>query len=211
MRTLTDTDAFLIRDASGNSYYGGDQEWFGVDKESCKEYRKEAACGATTCANILAYLARTRSGLAGLAPSGLHDKEEFLAFMKAVYPFVRPGLIGIMPADFTRGAQEYSAARGFEFTYDLLTVPAASSKRPKEDAMYGFLNAALVDDLPVAFLNLSGGRVKNLDSYHWVTLVGLDDASGVCRIVDNGRLLDVALKKWLRRSTLGGAFVVIRP
>ncbi|MDR2163722.1 MAG: hypothetical protein LBO70_07285 [Clostridiales Family XIII bacterium] len=207
MKALSNTDAFLIRDASGNSYYGGDQEWFG----SHKEYRKEAACGATTCANILGYFARTREGFTGLAPYDLNDKEGFLAFMKAVYPFVRPGLIGIMPADFTRGAREYAAIVGFEFDYDILTVPAASNKRPKAGDIYRFLGAALEDDLPVAFLNLSGGRVKNLDSYHWVTLVSIDDASGKCKIVDNGRLLEVDLKKWLRRSVLGGAFVVVKP
>jgi hypothetical protein len=206
MMTLANTDAFLIRDASGGSYYGGDQEWFG----SRKEYRKEAACGATTCANILGYLAQTRPSLAGLAPHNLGDKDGFLDFMKAVYPYVRPGLIGIMPADFTRGATEYSARLGFEFEYDMLTVPASSSKRPSPDAMYRFLNAALADDLPVAFLNLSGGRVKNLDSYHWVTLIGLEEKTVACRIVDNGRLLDVELMKWLRRSTLGGAFVIIK-
>jgi hypothetical protein len=204
---LSNTDAFLIRDASGNSYYGGDQEWFG----SRKEYRKEAACGATTCANVLGYLAQTRAEFAPLAPYDLKSKDDFLKFMKAVYPYVRPGLIGIMPGDFTRGASEYSEALGFEFEYDLLTVPAASSKRPGPDAMYKFLNAALADDLPVAFLNLSSGRVKNLDSYHWVTLTGIDDEKGICQIVDNGRLLDVDLKKWLRRSTLGGAFVVVEP
>jgi len=207
MTTLNNTDAFLIRDASGHSYYGGDQHWFGNEKA----YRKEAACGATTCANILGYLAQTREEFAGLAPFDLHDKNSFLEFMKAVYPFVRPGLIGIMPADFTRGAEEYAAGLGFAFEYDLLPVPAASQKRPGADAMYRFLNAALSKDLPVAFLNLSGGRVKNLDSYHWVTLVGLDDGADLCRIVDNGRLLDVELKKWLKKSTLGGAFVVIEP
>jgi hypothetical protein len=207
MITLSDIDAFLIRDASGNPYYGGDQEWFG----SRKEYRKEAACGATTCANILGYLAQTRPALEGLAPYGLHAKDSFLEFMKAVYPYVRPGLIGIMPADFTRGASEYSAALGLGFEYGLLTVPAASSKRPGPEAMFRFLGAALTDDLPVAFLNLSSGHVRNLDSYHWVTLVGVDVSKGVCQIVDNGRLLEVELKKWLRRSTLGGAFVVVEP
>jgi hypothetical protein len=207
MKTLSNLDAFLIRDASGHSYYGGDQEWFG----SHKEYHKEAACGATTCANVLGYLAQTRSEFAGIAPYDLHGKDGFLTFMKAVYPFVRPGLIGIMPADFTRGAEEYAQTRGVEVAFDMLTVPAASSKRPSTDAMYRFLDMALADDLPVAFLNLSGGRVKNLDNYHWVTLAGLDGAAGICRIVDNGRLLDVDLKKWLRRSVLGGAFVVVKP
>jgi hypothetical protein len=206
MITLSNIEAFAIADSS-SSYYGGDQRWFGDGKK----YRKEAACGATTCANILGYLAQTKDGLAGLAPYDLHDKEGFLKYMKAVYPFVRPGLIGIMPADFTRGAEEYSATHGIEFGYDILTVPAAASKRPGERAMFNFLEDALADDLPVAFLNLSSGRVKNLDSYHWVTLVGADESAGVCRIVDNGRLLDVALKKWRKKSTLGGAFVVVEP
>jgi hypothetical protein len=152
-----------------------------------------------------------KDGLDGLAPYDLHDKDGFLKYMKAVYPFVRPGLIGIMPADFTRGAEEYSATHGIEFGYDILTVPAASSKRPGERVMFNFLEDAIADDLPVAFLNLSSGRVKNLDSYHWVTLVGVDESAGICRIVDNGRLLDVALKKWRKKSTLGGAFVVVEP
>jgi hypothetical protein len=208
MIILSNTDAFLIRDASGISYHGGNQSWFG---SRSKEYHKEAACGATTCANILGYLAQTREGLAGLAPYELHDKGGFLSFMKAVYPFVRPGLIGIMPADFTRGVSEYSGKMGFEFECDMLTVPAASSRRPGAERMYRFLSDAIADDLPVAFLNLSSGRVKNLDSYHWVTLTGIEEETGMCRIVDNGRLLDVNLKKWLKRSTLGGAFVIVEP
>ncbi|MDR0519953.1 MAG: hypothetical protein LBG82_07915 [Clostridiales Family XIII bacterium] len=207
MLTLGNTDAFLIRDASGSSYYGGDQHWFGDGKT----YRKEAACGATTCANILGYLARRHEGLAGLAPYTLHGKDGFIEYMKAVYPFVRPSLIGIMPADFTRGVEEYSAGLGFELECEVLAVPAASLKRPAMDSVCRFLETALADDLPVAFLNLSSGRVKNLDGYHWVTLVGLDGESGICRIVDNGRMLDVDLKKWLKRTTLGGAFVVIEP
>jgi hypothetical protein len=207
MAELRNLEYFRINDASGRSCYGGDQAWFGPDKA----YREEAACGATTCANILGYLAQSRPGLAALAPFDFHGKDGFLAYMKAVYPAVRPGLIGIMPADLTRGVREYAAERGFEFEYAQLSVPAASSKRPSFDAVVDFANEALEDDLPVAFLNLSGGRVKNLDNYHWVTLVGLDGAAGTCRIVDNGRLLDVDLKKWLKKSTLGGAFVVVRP
>jgi hypothetical protein len=116
-----------------------------------------------------------------------------------------------MPADFTRGVEEYGAALSFSFEFDMLAVPAASRKRPQPDGMYRFITAALADDLPIAFLNLSGGRVKNLDSYHWVTLIALDEATGMCQIIDNGKMLDVDLKKWLKKSTLGGAFVVVEP
>jgi hypothetical protein len=206
MNTLRNIELLAI-EHGGRTFFGGDQGWF----DDRKVYRKEAACGATTCANVLCYLARTRERLAGLVPFDTGTKAGFLDYMKEVYPFVRPGLIGIMPADFTRGAGEYSEKHGFSFEYKLLTVPAASAKRPSAERMYDFINEALAGDLPVAFLNLSSGRVKNLDSYHWVTLTGMDESTGLCRIADNGRLLDVDLMKWLKRSTLGGAFVVISP
>ncbi|MDR1954000.1 MAG: hypothetical protein LBQ21_05935 [Clostridiales Family XIII bacterium] len=201
--TLTSTDVFKISDESGTVYYGGDQRWF-----PAKDFKKDAACGATTCANILNYFARTKADAARLCPFDSHTKNGFLDFMKDIYPFVKPGIIGIMPGDFTKGGENYAASRGFTLTHDLLTVPAAKGHRPTAETAARFISAALSDDLPVAFLNLSNGRVKNLDSYHWVTIVALDTASMMSRIVDNGRLLDVDIAKWLKRSTMGGAFVV---
>jgi hypothetical protein len=203
--SLASPDVFCISgENEHNIYYGGDQKWF-----SSRDFKKEAACGATTCANILNYFARTREDAAQLRLSDANNKDAFLGFMEDIYPFVKPGLVGIMPADFTKGAVEYAESRGIALTHDMLTVPAAKNKRPTPEAVARFVSAALADDLPVAFLNLSNGRVKNLDGYHWVTLTGIDTDSMMIEIIDNGKKLDVNAAKWLKRSTMGGAFVVL--
>jgi hypothetical protein len=202
--SLLSPDVFRIADDTGTLYYGGDQQWF-----SAKHFKKEAACGATTCANILNYFARTKKDAAALCPFDTCTKEGFLKFMEDIYPFVKPSLIGIMPGDFIKGAEEYAASRGIALTNDLLTVPAAKTRRPTAEAAGRFISAALSDDLPVAFLNLSNGRVKNLDSYHWVTIAGIDTASMAISIIDNGQRFEVDLAKWRKRSTMGGAFAVL--
>ena len=200
---LKSIETFRIKDADDN-YYGGNQKWL-----VGKEFHKEAACGATTCANILAYLSYHYEGYDGICDFDISKKDEFTELMKAIYPYVKPGLVGIMPADYIKGAVEYSKDKGIELTSDLLTVPATQSKRPSFEYMSRWIAAAIEEDSPVAFLNLSSGRVKNLDGYHWVTIVAIDVEAGMVKIVDNGRLLDVNIAKWLKRSTMGGAFVII--
>jgi hypothetical protein len=200
---LNNTDAFLIRDASGVIYTGGDQRWY----DSKKEYRKEAACGATTCSNIMSYFAQSSPELSGLCPFDLHSRDSFLELMKAVYPFVRPGLLGIMPGDFIRGINEYSASRGFKFETRFLSFPATRKDRPAAGSVYLHIKSALQADLPVAFLNLSNGRVRHLDSYHWVTVTALDDEKETVVIVDNGRSHEIDLAKWIKKTTMGGGFV----
>ena len=202
--SLNNIDAFIINDAEGTKYYGGNQKWF-----VGKDYAKEAACGATTCANILGYLSKRDEEYKGVCKFDTTSKDDFTEFMKAIYPFVKPGLIGIMPADFIKGAKDYARTCGIEISRELMTVPAAKGKRPSYDYMVRWISAAIEDDLPVAFLNLSSGRIKNLDGYHWVTVVAIDIDEKRIKIVDNGNLLDVDISKWLKRSTMGGAFVIL--
>ncbi|MDR2486804.1 MAG: hypothetical protein LBD12_02455 [Clostridiales Family XIII bacterium] len=207
--SIEHADAFLIWDASAAQYHGGDQHWFAPGGQ----YRREAACGATTCANILAYFARTRPELSGLAPKGadLSTRQGFLQHMKAVYPSLRPGLLGLMPDGFREGAVGYAGKRGIGLRLETVTVPAMRGRRQGFAELARFLSDALGQDLPVAFLNLSNGGVHNLDSYHWVTLTALDEGTGEAQIVDNGRHLPIALSTWLKKTTMGGAFVVLHP
>lgn len=193
-------------DSDGRIWIGGDQHWFPPP-----EFHKEAACGPTTCTNIFAYLSRVHPAFKALctfdAANDIVDQTTFIKYMKEIYPFVKPGPIGLMPEEYIKGASDYAASKGISLQFSRLTIPAARSKRPSRDAVARFLHTALEANIPVAFLNLSSGRVKNLDSYHWVTLIAYDESSGICRIVDNGRALDVSLAQWLQRSAMGGAFV----
>jgi hypothetical protein len=201
--SVASIDEFRIKSESGATFYGGDQYWYSMD------FKRGAACGATTCANILAYFARTRKELSGFFPVNLYSRVGFIEFMEEVYPFVKPGIGGIMAGDFIKGLTEYSSSRAVEFAVRKLVVPASRNSRPTAKVVGDFIANALVDDIPVAFLNLSNGRVQNLDSYHWVTIVSLDTDTMDAEIVDNGHLLKVDIGKWLRQSALGGAFVVV--
>jgi hypothetical protein len=203
--SVTRTESFQITGGAGTVYYGGDQHWLS------KDFKKEAACGATTCSNIMAYFARTRDGYAALCPCDLASKDGFIHLMEEMYGFVKPGMIGIMPGDFIKGATDYGASKGYAFTTVMLAVPGPKRNRPEPSTAARFIRDSLSADIPVAFLNLSSGRIRNLDSYHWVTIVGFDDATGKADIVDNGRLLTIEVLKWIKKTSMGGAFVRIEP
>lgn len=203
IKELKSIETFCIKDEKGNEYYGGNQKWF-----VGKDFVKDAACGATTCANILGYMSMHYEEYDAICNYDIHDKDDFTKFMKEIYPYVRPGFMGIMPGDFVRGGVEFAETKGISLTSDLLTIPATNSKRPALEYMIKWISAAIEDDVPVAFLNLSSGRVKNLDGYHWVTIVAIDLDKRTVKIVDNGKLLDVDIAKWLKKSTVGGAFIL---
>jgi hypothetical protein len=206
---LSDIEYFIITGHDGVEYYGGDQGW-----PNSVGFRNEAACGATTVSNIFSYFVRTHPELASLispAPEALGVQDHFIHFMEQVYPYVQPTVIGVMPGDFINGAVGYAREKGFEISTETLVVPSARKKRPSDEATARFIKEALSVNIPVAFLNLSNGSVKNLDSYHWVTIVAVDDEAMTAAIIDNGLKLTIDLGKWLKKSTLGGAFVVLRP
>jgi hypothetical protein len=203
--TLSDIDAFRITDENGEIYYGGDQEWL-----PSGEFRSEASCGATTCANILSYHIRTKPDMQAQMPYDPNTKTAFVEFLKKVYHCVTPGRMGTMPDLFKNGAKSFAEKHGFDVDILMMKVPTLRGKRPCFGAVAEFIGDALKNESPVAFLNLANGRVANLDSYHWVTIVSVDCESGNVQIVDNGNLLTIDLKKWLLSSTLGGAFLVLQ-
>ena len=57
-------------------------------------------------------------------------------------------------------------------------------------------------------MNLSNGAVRNLDNWHWVTLVSVNGELRA-EMYDQGRrqLIDIGL--WLSTTTGGGAFVAL--
>ena len=71
---------------------------------------------------------------------------------------------------------------------------------------------ALAADSPVAFLNLSHGLVKELDSWHWVTIVGLEqhgDGLMQTTILDGGREYAVDFRLWFQSTRAGGGLIYV--
>ena len=59
---LAGDSSLTIAGEDGRRYYGADQAWFS------RFWRRKAGCGPTTAAVQMAYLSRTRPGLAPLCP-----------------------------------------------------------------------------------------------------------------------------------------------
>jgi len=131
--------------------------------------------------------------------------------MEAVWRDLTPGMMGVNTAEiFCRGALHYGEDTGIPLNCRKLQIPPRHPGRDAENALT-FIEHCLTDDLPVAFLNLSNGAVKSLESWHWVTLIGLTPTTGHAQIYDDGRAHEFDLVRWLRTTSLGGGFVALEP
>lgn len=185
--------------------YGADQLWYS------SAWQQRAGCGPTVASHLLWYLSRTRPGCGALCPHDGAHRAGFLRLMEDVWQSVTPGVQGVnTTAIFTRGVERYGADRGVPLRCRVLNVPPLPPARPTPERLEGFLSGALADDLPVAFLNLSNGSLRCLESWHWVTLVALGPGLA-STMYDQGERKAPDLDLWLRSTTLGGGFVAVEP
>ena len=199
---LPDTTAYILRE-EGKKYFGGSQDWY---KE---EWQRQAGCGPTNCASLLWYLAQSDESCRALCPYATGQKEDFLQLMEAVWPYVTPGRMGVnTTAILTKGAKRYGEAMGVPLLTQALNIAPRGGWRKYEEVS-AFITKALQRRLPVAFLNLSCGKLKNLHSWHWVTIVALRGDTAL--IYDYGTARWIDLREWLETTALGGGFVTLEP
>ncbi|MDL2289357.1 hypothetical protein LJB83_01185 [Clostridia bacterium OttesenSCG-928-F22] len=204
--SLSSPEVLHIQGDNRRIYFGANQTWY-KDR-----FQRLAGCGPTTCSNILWYLSNTQKGMKNLAPYDGKQQKGFLSLMEEVWQYVTPGQMGVNNTDiFSDGAVRYAQKQGFLLHTQVLPVPLRLSKRPSVEKMAQFVTQALQKDLPVAFLNLSNGQVKNLDSWHWVTLVAFDRANCIATMYDQGLKQGIDLKLWLETTIAGGGMVVLAP
>lgn len=181
---------------------GASQEWYRTYMQ------RMSGCGPTTASMQLYYLARTREEYTPIAPKLLTDKEQFLLLMEEMFRYVTPGMRGVnTTAIYKEGAVAFAKKKGVLLTPHVLDVPPRLLGRPDENQMWQFLQESFLRDIPVAFLNLSNGSVKNLDRWHWVLLTGLCHKDEGAVMYDNCKKSIVDISMWLRTTTLGGGFV----
>ena len=199
---LPDANALVVRE-EGKVYRAGCQEWFD-DK-----WKRQAGCGPTNCANLLRYLAVTWEGCEPLCRHDATQKAGFVQLMEDVWPYVTPGNMGVNTTDiFVDGARRYGEEKGVPLAARVLNVGPLGGHRDYEAAA-DFVADALKSRLPVAFLNLTNGKLKNLHRWHWVTLVALRGDEAL--MYDYGAVRWINLRQWLDTSALGGGFVALEP
>jgi hypothetical protein len=204
--TITKPECLQIAEDEGTAaHYGGDQEWYG------EEWRRMAGCGPTSAANVTAYLALTRPALRGLYAGEDMRRSLFTAHMEELYRYVTPGNMGLnRPEMFTQGVEAFAASRGLTLVPHLFEVHGyLHGGRPPVQALAAFVRQGLESDCPVAFLNLTKGRVKNIQGWHWTTLVGADMEDGRLSAIasDEGKQIRFDLRLWYLSTRMRGGLV----
>lgn len=202
-----DKDILNIETKDGNIEYGANQNWYK------SEWQRKSGCGPSTAANIFAYLACQNpkgKDLCELRPP--FDQETYLEHMDTIWSFVTPTMKGLNSTKlFIDGAKKYAKSRGVEIKEHSLNVSnKLDCKRASAGKFIKFISDGLENNCPIAFLNLSNGKVDNLYNWHWVTLVGLwEDKDGTIYATasDEGEKKNFNMKLWLESTLLGGGLV----
>ena len=206
VRTIKNVNLYKIWDQEiGSIFYGCQQAWYHT------LWQRRAGCGPTVASNVIYYLDRTRRNFYGSDDVFLTKREAQL-IMEKVYKYVTPTMRGIPSTElFYDDVLNYSNAMGMGLELGVFNVPSDRVSCPPFKYLLEFLDQALTNDTPVAFLNLDHGEEKRLDSWHWVTIISLEyeleERMAVIKILDEGTIKEIDLYKWFRTTTLGGGFV----
>ena len=194
----------ILNEITQKACYGYHQECYTT------EWQRLSGCGPSAATNILSYLTRTRSILE--LEQSFNDKKNCVQIMEEVWEYVTPTTEGIPNTKmFYEDVLSYTNSKGLNVEYDLCDMPEDKANRPKLNKLINFLEGALLKDAPIAFLNLCNGGVKNLDPWHWVTIISLEyseDGNNVfVNILDEGEIKKIDFKLWYNTTILGGGFV----
>jgi len=204
LTTLIRQPEFLQFSAFGQGVlFGCDQDWFHGF------WQRKAGCGPCTGSNILYYL--SKSGRLSL-PMEVKDRDSFIRLMEHSWEYLTPGVMGLnSPYMMQSGLDAMLAQLGTGYVSRVLDIPANERERPDAATAEAFIREGLAGDSPVAFLNLHNGNISHLESWHWVTVVGITGAgdSAELDIYDNGHRLKVSLPQWLQTTRRGGGFVYV--
>lgn len=204
--TILHPEALNIPDTHRKTvYYGGDQEWYR------EEWPRKAGCGPTSAANITAYLAMTRPAMRPLYSREDTHIENFAEHMEEVFHYITPGHMGLNRLEmYTDGMEQFVGSRGVALQPHVFeTVGNMCCERHSVEALGYFLMDGLACDCPIAFLNLTRGRVKNLQGWHWITITGVDMSDGhlYAMASDEGKEITIDLRLWYMTTRMRGGFI----
>lgn len=192
----------ILDERSKQMHYGANQCWY---KE---KWQRTSGCGPTTYAHIIHYLVTTRTDLSSKIAIDTTNKTGFITLMDDIWSVVTPGLFGIYSINkFYKNALNYVQKNDVLININIIKIPAFILKRPSKLEITEFLSKALEKNMPVAFLNRSNGKVSNLSSWHWTTIIGFSPEDMMVDILDNGNNVSIDIGLWLRTTILGGGLV----
>ncbi len=203
MNIIQQPELLRIQGAHGITW-GGNQIWY------TKPWQRQAGCGPTTSSNLVWYLSKTQERFQQLWPYKNYNRANMIKLMEELWSYITPGMMGVNNTSiFIDGAVEFGKSRGIELLPEVLDIPLTKKLRPEYHEVKDFLHSAFSNNLPVAFLNLNNGSLRNLESWHWVTLISANEDLKA-EMIDQGNRIEIDLKKWLDTTKMGGGFVVLK-
>lgn len=192
-----------IDGSDGKIYFGGRTEWFPSPAQ------RQLRGGAVVAAEVLSYLAATRSNLWALYPPGTRRTQaDFEKLMARVWDFLIPeGREQLTLSNFVDGVTAYTNFAGHPLVFNVLDIPADRSKRPSADRCQGFIDDAMDRDAPVAFLNRSYGEREGEVIGNWSLIVS--QVGNRVILADDGVQRPVDFRLWHDTTSLGGALVFV--
>ncbi len=196
----------IFSEDESKTLFGCDQEWYR------SHWQRISGCGPTAASNLMYYISRSKQAASGVDMT--NGKDECLTLMEKVWAYVTPTQQGVDTTKrFVDSLGMYLDELQFKADLQVLNIAKAMKKRPTAEDVVTFLDQAMRNDAPIAFLNLCNGDETALEEWHWVTIISLEfneDTSQVyVEIIDESQIKRINLTLWLRTTTRGGGFVYI--
>lgn len=203
--SLKNPEALKHLNGAGNepASFGCNQSWYR------KSFQQMAGCGPCAATNLIQYSSQQKIFN---APNMLLP--DFVDMMHQVWSYVTPGFMGVHKTkQLANGIDRFATEHRLPFRAVRLDIPVFRINRPSQEKIIQFITDGLNENSPVAFLNLSNGRLTDLESWHWVTITELHRNSEGHYLVDianYGLMTRIDLSSWLNSTRLGGGFVFCR-
>lgn len=186
----------------GRICHGANQDWFAA------YWHRKAGCGPTTAANILRYMANRLN-----LPMKTDKKQDMQKLMEWTWDFVTPGLMGLNSTElFRKGMDSLLQSIKSPLRCRVLNIEGEKGEKLTLPQLEAFLYEGLSADSPIAFLNLDRGALLNLESWHWVTIIGIEKTGDqlMATCADNGGILRLDMTLWLQTTKRHGGFVYLK-
>lgn len=225
-QSLNHPEYLQVRDESQTDsklLWGADQTWC-----ESKSLAKRA-CSLVTATHLTAYLARKLGQVSLFRPyrfasrahgyieaSHVYTRSEMVEQLHDLSQVLKPGLLGLFrPSRYEAGLNSFFASRGMDYACESLSLSLFHRRSQDlfEDAL-DFIQEHLLLDVPVSFLLYDRGGSEQVESWHWVTVVGYRYDSDLNQhtlvLLDHNHWVEFDFGAWFKRSLLGGALVSCR-
>lgn len=203
-KQIANLELLKLTTDKGEPSYGADQKWF------FGPVKQREGSGPAAAANIFYYIDRKKEP--EKPPMAFRF---FRIFLERLWGIITPTRYGIPEARMLADrVKNYANIKHYHVDVKSMEIPAQPADRPHISEAFNMIFEAMDNDVPAAFLNLENNSCPDLNTRHWVTIIGIDcDNTGFARItyLDNGDVKDFDFGHWWTRGTGAGGIVTVIP